>query len=1208
MGVILRAHDSLRGHDVAFKRLSIQQEHLRAQVTALFEREFHTLVQLAHPGIVEAYDYGIDDLGPYYTMELLAGRDLRVGMPLPVEPACRLLYEIASALALVHARRLVHRDLSPANVLLTITGHAKLIDFGALASFGRPRQIVGTPAYMAPECLSEQDIDQRADLYSLGALAYWILTGVRAVRAESLRDLMTEAWTREIPPPSHFVPELPQALDELVLSLLQYDPLARPASAAYVIDRLSSIANLPLEEDVQRVAASYVAYPPLVGRTDELRLLEHLMRESALGRGHAVWVEAAQGVGRSALLDQLALQAQLSGATVLRVRAGSQGGALSLGKVLVGSALRTHPDLRSFYAQLNPNMTAFCLNDAGDDRTLPQAMQTPAAAAECYAELLSGMQHCLLELSRLNPLVITIDDVHRADAESLGLLASLAHAARENSLLLLTSAASEELNCGTPGLAKLSQIARHVWLSTLQEGSIAALVTAIFGAVPNATRLARWLYAQSEGNPQRAVDLLRLLLQRGLVRYRGGLFSLPYDVSTQLDTSDLGRVPLWRLEALGAPARSVAQLLSIEEEALGLDVLSAALDLEGARFFGAVAELLERGIARKADGCLELSSRPLRSAAESTLTPALRCALHLRLARTILAHECSVERRIMAGFHLLKGGLRDQGADTLSAAAMEISYRAEGIAKAVPALEQALEVYQAQGRSDLACVRLLVPLTVAGFYGDPRLSVRYLERTYRALLSISGTTLAARLGPFLGAKLALLLGLAYSYVRFLCTPRALRMPHFRQVLSALFAVASAGTAAMTSAYEQDRTLGIIARLAPFAALGVNSGASAVRELCRGLAEIMLSAQADCAARMRHLAERLSGPGKLIGLDDEIREQMLLGAVYVQGVSEVYAGNPVVLELAAQLEASGRAFARPRAALLRMCHYGFRGEQALAEEQRGTVEVLALLGGTSWSAMSAAAIRQLLTYQWTRDSVGLLRVVSELENLAVIAPALDTHRELAQAFLELLRGRPARALAVYERVLDAPRTHPVVNWQSEAAYRAQALNALGRPAEARQVCLAVIQETRDIDRRMRFLYQPALQELAISEALLGHVSEAGARLEALLDELAVLDNALLRGAVHRDRGRVALLAGDAAGFELHLRKMNDYFRATQNPCLVQQCEQLAMQGANVGLRVLAASVPSAVVRRPVPTGARGTGATTVVDNGHLATTVAGKLSG
>lgn len=1160
MGVIYRAHDTLREQDVAFKRLVVSREPMRAHMTALFEREFRTLAQLSHPGIVEVYDYGIDPEGPYYTMELLTGHDLRRGMPLPIERACRLLCEVASGLALLHARRLVHRDLSPANVLLTGSGHAKLIDFGALCPFGRPRQIVGTPAFIAPECLMEQEIDQRVDLYALGALAYWVLTGTHAVQAAAVGDLV-QALSRPIARPSQRTAGLPRAMDDLVLSLLQHDPLARPANAAYVIDRLSAMAKHAMAEDTQRVSLSYVAHPPLVGRADELRQLEELLSDSAQGHGHTVWVEAPQGVGRSALLERLALDAQLTGATVLRAQGGAQGSALSLAAGLVSSAVRTHPDLRRFCEEQHPRMVAFCSAGAAQGAR-PRAATAPGAA-EGYAELMAGMHDCLVELSRMNPLVLVLDDVDAADAESVGLLASLGHAAPGNSLLLVVSAVSEARSGRPPALSRLEELAHRISLSTLDEAHVRELVTALFGAVPNATRLARWLHAQGEGHPQRSMDLLRLLLHRGVVRYQAGLFSLPFDVDRELGAFELGGIPWARLDVLQADARRLAQLLSIEEQALELAVLSAAVGLSGQRFFAAIEELLVQGIAQRVAGRVALASRPLRSAAASTLGEEQRRALHVMLARALLAGNRSSDDVIMAGFHLLRGGRRDEGAETLAAAADAITLSAEGIVRAAPALEQALEVYRAQGRPDMACLRLLVPLTVAGFY-DPRLSARYFERTYQALLHVSGTAMARRLARFVGVKVALVLGLLYGFFVFRRMPLAQRTRHFRGVVDALFGVASAGAAAMASAYQQEHTVRIVERLAPFAALGTDSIAFAVRELCQGLSEIMLSMQASVAARMRRLMNLLEDGNELRRLHPDVRAQMRLGAVYLCGVSEVYAGSPHVLELAAELDASGRAFSKPRAALLRMCHHGFRGDQELADVERNRAEALALLGGTAWSAMSAMAIRRLLMYQWTRDSVGLLRVVHELRDLTLIAPALDVHRELAEAYLELLRGRPARALETYVRVLDGPRRYRVVNWQPEAAHRAQVLNALGRHAEARQICLTVVAQTGEADRRMRFLYQPAQQELAISEALLGRVPEAEQRLECLIDEVRPLHNPLLSGCVHRDRARVALLARDAAGFARHLAAASDYFHVTRNPCLIQQCEALAAHGTGAGL--------------------------------------------
>ncbi len=135
MGTVYRVFDRVKKHEVALKRMS-GDDHLQRR-TRMFEREFYALAGLKHPGIIEVYDYGCDRSGPFYTMELLDGRDLREVAPLPYRTACACLRDVASSLALLHARGLVHRDLSARNVRVTASGRAKLIDFGTLADFGR---------------------------------------------------------------------------------------------------------------------------------------------------------------------------------------------------------------------------------------------------------------------------------------------------------------------------------------------------------------------------------------------------------------------------------------------------------------------------------------------------------------------------------------------------------------------------------------------------------------------------------------------------------------------------------------------------------------------------------------------------------------------------------------------------------------------------------------------------------------------------------------------------------------------------------------------------------------------------------------------------------------------------------------------------------------------------------------------------------------
>ena len=164
MGTVCRAWDTTARRPVALKMLALTKvDGARLQrAQRWFRREFHVVAGLQHPRIVQVYDFGLDAGSPYYTMELLDGRDLRDVADIDLDTGVRILRDLASALAYLHARRLVHRDLKPRNVRCTSDGRAKLIDFGILAAVGTVGEIAGTPTSMAPEGVRGAPLDGRA--------------------------------------------------------------------------------------------------------------------------------------------------------------------------------------------------------------------------------------------------------------------------------------------------------------------------------------------------------------------------------------------------------------------------------------------------------------------------------------------------------------------------------------------------------------------------------------------------------------------------------------------------------------------------------------------------------------------------------------------------------------------------------------------------------------------------------------------------------------------------------------------------------------------------------------------------------------------------------------------------------------------------------------------------------------------------------------
>jgi hypothetical protein len=1154
MGYVYRATDRAVGREVAYKRLRVAPEGSPARATALFQREYNTLAQLSHPAIVEVYEYGNDAFGPYYTMELLSGKDLLELAPMPIHDVCRVLRDIASALALIHARRLIHRDVSPGNVRMTADGRAKLLDFGALTSFGTPPDLVGTPAFMAPEMLSGGPLDQRVDLYSLGALAYWALTRRAVVRVRGLDDLRA-AWALPIERPSTITP-MPKPLEDLVLWLLHRDPTGRASSAAEVIERLTAIADLPAEPEEQKVAYSYLAHPPLVGRGDVVVQLEAALGQVTDRAGGVVLLEAEPGAGRSAILDHLTREAQLIGATVLRADASADVGSFGLARTLTRLGLALD---RTRAGSVGERDTHFDqLSDA--HRASREQTWSPLEASQRQARTLARMEKLLIDTSERNPTVLLIDELHRADSESLALVASLAAEAHKHPLLLVVSARIGATDADA--YRKIAERARRIPLARLTETETLELVNSVFGRVGNSHRLARWLHEQSSGNAARIMDLARLLMSRDLIHYTAGTFTLPHDVNIEAIGGHGDAALLTRLLDLSAGAREIAALLAISELPLALELIADVLGLAARETVLAVEELKARELARFTDQRAALSSAALSDALQTSLAEGDLRALHLKAARALLRiPNASGELRMQAGVHLLKAGEDVEAAELLTAPS-EGDWL--GGKTPIPLLETVLEVLRRHGRTDEQCLCALVPLVRGGFFGDMRAQRRHLDRTLTALANVCGVTTAAKLTPRFGPKLALVLGVLWAILRHGFTPKKYRFGSFKDTLAALLSILSATTAAAASAFDTEDAFAIVRRFEPLRAFGADSAPSLTIEFCLATAEVGAGKFGQSIARYGRLLERFERPVQ--GMNKDVHLQFRQGILHGLAQAKAVDASPESLTLADELERKHVFFA-PHAEVIRASFHGQRGEQDESTRHRERGELLALRGGISWSSVTVMTLRATYMAMGTSDLVAIVRILPELERLSEIAPKMALVRDAALAFLELARGRPERAVALYEALFSSPHAPLMpVHLGDRTAY-ARALCAAGRKAEALAVCselIAMFSASETLSYR-----RVVLQEAAEIETAMDNHAAARARLEQLFVLLKATDNPFWLGSIHRAFARLSLREGDRAGFDDHARVCAEYYSATRNPSLIRQAEELLGEAADRTAVALAA---------------------------------------
>jgi serine/threonine-protein kinase len=267
MGEVWRARHNLLAHESAIKLIKPESLIKRSDesnadlVIKRFEREARATAALKSPNTVNLYDFGVTDAGTcYYVMELLDGLDLdtlveRFG---PVEPnrAVYLLRQICYSLIEAHEANLIHRDIKPANIftcrLKPYCDVVKVLDFGLVkrtvftsdeTKLTTDGMVTGTPAFLAPEqAKGEKNVDGRADIYAVGCVAYWLLTGKHVFEEDTpIKVILAHVGETPVPPSKRTELEIPPALESAILKCLEKDPSNRPQSARQLEEMLAAV-------------------------------------------------------------------------------------------------------------------------------------------------------------------------------------------------------------------------------------------------------------------------------------------------------------------------------------------------------------------------------------------------------------------------------------------------------------------------------------------------------------------------------------------------------------------------------------------------------------------------------------------------------------------------------------------------------------------------------------------------------------------------------------------------------------------------------------------------------------------------------------------------------------------------------------------------------------------------------------------------------
>ncbi|MDB5099201.1 MAG: putative serine/threonine protein kinase [Cyanobacteria bacterium RYN_339] len=634
MGTVYRVADKLGDMaEVALKTIKsagpvTEDQRLR------FKEEFRAMARLKHPNTIEVLDFGqLDATSLYITMEMVPGRelaDVMGGRQMPLAEVYPLLIQLLQALDFIHSRLYVHRDIKSQNIRVRDDGVVKLMDFGLMGQLGQPstRKVTGSPGYLAPEVAIGGLIDASSDLYSVGCLAYEMLAG-RLPFSGSLIEVVRAHVDKAPPAITDLRSDLPDRLVRVLKRMLEKEQTRRYRSAAEVIEDLAAVAGVAVTLESADQRRSYLVTSELVGRDEELALLEAALTDSLAGKSRAVMIAAPAGTGKSRLVQELVLHAKLNQVLVMH------GECLEVGmapyEALAGSL---RPALAHGTEEEREQHVA-----AGA-RLYPELFTCDSVVAlQTPEELANATLAWVKSLAQRMPLLWLMDDMHWADAQTLEVFNHCIRNLGDARVLCLGTFRNDETPPGSPVWSAIEDgSAEALKLGPLTPASQAALLGAMLQDHAISESFADALYGATGGNAFFLTEALRALMEEGALTRRGGRWSFPGDASALSQLTSVEATVKRRLTRLGKEARRLAGVAAVLGRHQDLAMLQNVAEQDEDELFAALDELIERQFLLKEEQGFVFPHDRVREALYERLDPGVRATLHQRAGEYLEAH------------------------------------------------------------------------------------------------------------------------------------------------------------------------------------------------------------------------------------------------------------------------------------------------------------------------------------------------------------------------------------------------------------------------------------------------------------------------------------------------------------------------------------------------------------------------------------------
>jgi transcriptional regulator with GAF, ATPase, and Fis domain len=596
--------------------LKLLKMNPRPAVLTEFRHEFGVLKEMRHPNISTILDFGFDVATSrhYYTQELIEGKDLLTAMTgLGLDEILGLFVQVVRALDYLHSYGVYHFDIKAANVLI-VGGEvpsAKLIDFG-LAGLSEAGRLIGTPSYMAPEIAMREKADGRADIYSLGILMYHALVGHNPFRAATPKETMDRQVHFMPKAPSEARPDIPVWLGDIVMRMIEKNPLSRYARPSEIIRDINWFGKKDFPVETLATLKSYMPEGRFIGRLRQMEDVDLAVARLREGKSscEAFVIEGQRGTGKSRFLTELKYRYQLKDIRVELALASDRGAVDALLKNLNNHVARGI-GIRMFFI----DCAEFLLGDTTTKEAIVSAV-IKAGSARASSKALIAISFG--------------DEGFKMDQKMAGLFAN------------------------------------RISIDPFTKEEVEKYLVTLIGISSPPESISSEIYARTDGNPLLITELVNALIESGGMldsfgRWNAHLFE---DIGVDFSKAGISRaiadLMLKKIAGLPEAGRAVLEALSAVQSFVStrcLELVCGVPDIGGS-----VSELIRMGLVERNEGYeCAIKNKMMSDVLYKSLGDKTKASMHDKFS----AYYRSIGDRGRELWHLARGSDRDKAASAL---------------------------------------------------------------------------------------------------------------------------------------------------------------------------------------------------------------------------------------------------------------------------------------------------------------------------------------------------------------------------------------------------------------------------------------------------------------------------------------------------------------------------------------------------------------